>query len=48
MNTFDETAIVDYRLSFAEQGSKFQFSVSICSKQTEVGRFRYPLAANKG
>jgi hypothetical protein len=43
MGTFVKTAIVNYRLSFAA----FPFSVSVCSKQTEVCRFRFPFAANK-
>jgi hypothetical protein len=45
MGTFAETAIVDYRLSFADQGK--QTSVSVCSKQTEVCRFRFPFVENK-
>jgi hypothetical protein len=27
--------------------NKLPFSVSVCSKQTEVCRFRFPFAANK-
>jgi hypothetical protein len=43
MGTFAETAIVDYRLSFADQKTnKLPFTVSICSKQTEVCRFHFP------
>jgi hypothetical protein len=34
MGTFAETAIVHYRLSFANQGK--QTSISLCSKQTKV------------
>jgi hypothetical protein len=34
-----------YRLPTKE--NKLPFSVSVCSKQTEVGRFRLPFAANK-
>jgi hypothetical protein len=46
MGTFAETAIVDYHLSFADQGK--QNSVSVFSKQTtEVCHFRFPFAANK-
>jgi hypothetical protein len=45
MGTFAETAFVDYRVSFADQGK--QTSVSVGSKQTEVCRFRFPFAANK-
>jgi hypothetical protein len=40
MGTFAETAIVDYRLEFAEQGK--QTFLSVCNKQTEVCRFRFP------
>jgi hypothetical protein len=41
MGTFAETAVVDYRLSFADQGK--QTFVSLYSKRTEVGVaiFRY-------
>jgi hypothetical protein len=46
MGTFAETAIVDYRLSFAHWENKLLFSISVCSKQTEVSRFRFPFAAN--
>ncbi len=45
MGTLAETAIIYYRWSFANQGKKPQFSVSVCSKQTEVCRFRFPFAA---
>ncbi len=45
MGTFAETAIVDYRLSFVDQGK--QTSVSVCSKQTEVCRFRFPFVENE-
>jgi hypothetical protein len=38
MGMFAETAIVVYRLLFANQGK--QTSVSVSSKQTEVCRFR--------
>jgi hypothetical protein len=40
MGKFAETAILDYRLSFADHGKQTSFSVSVCSKQTEVNRFR--------
>jgi hypothetical protein len=36
MGTFAETAIVDYRSSFADQ---LPFFISVCSKQTEVTVF---------
>jgi hypothetical protein len=36
MGTFAETAIIDYRLSFAAQGKQTLFSDSVCSKQTNV------------
>jgi hypothetical protein len=42
-----EIAIVGFRLSFADQGNKVPFSVSVCSKQTEVFRFRFPFSANE-
>jgi hypothetical protein len=47
MGMFAETAVVDYRLSFADQGKKFPFSASVCRIHTEVSRFRFPFAANK-
>jgi hypothetical protein len=47
MGTFAKTAIVDYHLSFANQGKQTLFSVSVGSKQTEVCHFRFPFAANK-
>jgi hypothetical protein len=37
MGTFAEIAIVDYRLSFADQGK--QNSVSVCSKHMEIAVF---------
>jgi hypothetical protein len=43
MITFAETAIVYYRLSFADQGKQ----ISVCSKQTGVYRFRFLFATNK-
>jgi hypothetical protein len=45
MSRFAETAILYYRLSFADQGKRT--FVSVCSKQTEVCRFRFPFAENK-
>jgi hypothetical protein len=45
MGTFAETANVDYRLLFADQGNNFPFSV--CRKQMEVCHFRFLFAANK-
>jgi hypothetical protein len=39
MGTFAGTAIIDYRLSFADQEKQNLFSVSICSKQMEVAVF---------
>jgi hypothetical protein len=45
MGTFAETAIVVYRLSIKEK--QLPFSVSVCSKQTEVYRLRFLLAAKK-
>jgi hypothetical protein len=48
MGTFAETSIVDYHLSFAgTKENKLLFSVSVCSKQTEVCHFRFPFAENK-
>jgi hypothetical protein len=46
MGTFAETAIVDYRLSFADQGKQTSvffsilFPFFICRKQMEVAVFR--------
>jgi hypothetical protein len=45
MGSSAETAIVDYHLSFADQGK--QTSVFICSKQTEVCRFNVQFSENK-
>jgi hypothetical protein len=45
MGTFAETAIVDCRLSFANQGK--QTTVSVRNKQMEICCFRFPFAANK-
>jgi hypothetical protein len=48
MGTVADTANVDYRLSFADQGNKLSFSVcktqrnfavSVCSKQAKVAFF---------
>jgi hypothetical protein len=47
MVTFAETAIVDYHLSLTDHGKKIPFSVSVCSKHTEVRYFRFLFAANK-
>jgi hypothetical protein len=47
MDTFAEKAIVDYRLSFADQGKKLPSFVSVYSKQMEVCRFFFPFPANK-
>ncbi len=44
---FAETAIVDYRLSFADQGKQTSVSISVCSKRREVCHFHFPFAANK-
>ncbi len=38
--TFAETAILNYRLSFAAQGKQTLFSDSVCSKQTKVAVFQ--------
>ncbi len=45
MATFSETTIVDYHLLFADQGNKLLFSVSVCSKQTDVCHFGFPFFA---
>jgi hypothetical protein len=47
MGTFAEqqTSITVYRLPTKE--NKLLFSVSVCSKQTEVCHFRFPFSANK-
>ncbi len=47
MGTFAETAIVDYRYFLPTKENKLPFSVSVCSKQTEVCRFCFPFTANK-
>jgi hypothetical protein len=47
MGTLAGTVIIDYRLSFADQGKQTTNPVSICIKQTEVYRFCFPFAANK-
>jgi hypothetical protein len=33
MGLFAETAIIDYPLSFADQGKQIPFSVSVCNKR---------------
>jgi hypothetical protein len=43
MGTYAETELVDYRLSWPTKENKRSFSVSFCSKQTEVFRFIFPL-----
>jgi hypothetical protein len=40
LDKFAETTVDDNRFSFADQGSKIPFSVSVCCKQTEVAVFR--------
>jgi hypothetical protein len=45
--TFAETAIVVYRLLCATKENKLLFSVSVCSKQTEVFCFCFLFAAKK-
>jgi hypothetical protein len=47
MGTSTEIAIVEYCLSFADQGKHLSVFVSICSKQMEVCRFLFPFAENK-
>jgi hypothetical protein len=42
---FAETAIVEYNLSFANQGNKLSFSV--CRKYTEVCHFPFPFVEKK-
>jgi hypothetical protein len=42
-----ETGIVDYHLSFADQGKQTSVFRSICSKQTEVFSYRFLFAGNK-
>jgi hypothetical protein len=39
MGTFAETAIVDYRLSYADHENKLPFFVSVRSKKTDAGVF---------
>jgi hypothetical protein len=45
MGTFAETAIVNYHLSFADQGK--QTSIFLLQQQTEVCRFCFPFEAKK-
>jgi hypothetical protein len=47
MGTFTEKANIHYHLLFAHQGNKLPYSISVCSKQTELCRFHFPFAANK-
>jgi hypothetical protein len=48
MCAFAETAIVDYRLSFADQGKQTSvIHFRLHQTKTEVFRFRFPIAANK-
>jgi hypothetical protein len=47
MGTFAETAIVDYRLSFADQGKKTSIYRFRLQQQTEVCRNRFPFASYK-
>jgi hypothetical protein len=47
MGTFAETAIVDYCLSFVNQGKQTSVFHYFCSKQMEDCRFRFPFADNK-
>jgi hypothetical protein len=39
LGTFAETAVIDYRLSFADQGNKLPVSISVAAKK-EVFRFQ--------
>jgi hypothetical protein len=48
MGKFAEIAIVDHRLSFTDQGNKLRFSVSVCSKQTEIAVSVFCLQHTKG
>jgi hypothetical protein len=41
MGTFAETAIVDLVYRLPTKKNKLPFSISVCSKQTEVCRFRF-------
>jgi hypothetical protein len=43
MGTFAKRVIADYRLFFADQGDKLPLYVSVCSKQTKVCHFCFPL-----
>jgi hypothetical protein len=47
MGTLAETAIIDYRLFFANQGKQTSDNVSVCSKQKEVFRFNFSFLASK-
>jgi hypothetical protein len=39
--------MVEYRISFADQGNQASVSVSVFSKQLEACRFHFPFVANK-
>jgi hypothetical protein len=47
MGTFSETAIVDYSSSFAEQGKKLPFSVSVIHLQQTNESCRLPATSRK-
>jgi hypothetical protein len=47
MGKFAETAIVDYRLSFVDQGKQTSLFRFCLHKQREVCSFCFPFAANK-
>jgi hypothetical protein len=40
LGTFAETAVIDYRLSFADEGNKLPVSISVAAKK-EVFRFPF-------
>ncbi len=47
MGTFAGTAIVDYHLSFVDQGKQTSVFPFCLQQTTEVCRFRFPFAANE-
>jgi hypothetical protein len=48
MGTFVETAIVDTICRLPTKENKLTFSVSVCSKQMEVSRFRFSSQQTNG
>jgi hypothetical protein len=47
MGTFAETALADYRFSFAGQDKQTSIFRSVCSKQMEDFHFCFPFASRR-